>query len=150
VAAAGESIPEGACVAKLARRVAFYETDAMGVVHHANYLRFFEDARIVWMDTWDEPYRAWVARDLHFAVTQVELRCVRSAAFDDVLEVTTWLEWVRGASLRMAYRIRRGEDVIVTGATEHACVDGAGRVRRLPADARERFSKHSLRMEEKP
>jgi len=149
VAAAEDAIPAGARVGQLPRRVAFYETDAMGVVHHSNYVRFFEDARIVWMDTYTEPYRAWVARNLHFAVTKVELRCVRSAAFDDVLEVATWLEWVRGASLRMAYRIRRGDDVIVTGATEHACVDGTGRVRRLPPEARERFAKHALRKEEK-
>jgi acyl-CoA thioester hydrolase len=136
-----DGIPPGASVASVAHRVAFYETDAMGIVHHANYVRLFEDARIAWMDAFDQPYRAWVEREQHLATTLLEVRYARSAAFDDVLEVRTWLEWVRGASLRMAYEIRRGDQIVVTGATEHACVDDKGRVQRLPADARARLAK---------
>jgi acyl-CoA thioester hydrolase len=119
--------------------VAFYETDAMGIVHHANYVRFFELARVVWLDEHDRPYRAYVADALHFATTRVEARYHRSAAFDDVLEITTWLEWVRGASLGMGYRIRRGGDLLVTGASEHALVDREGRLRRIPPEHRTRM-----------
>ncbi len=136
-------IPTGASVASLTHRVAFYETDAMGIVHHANYVRIFEDARIVWMDAFDDPYRNWVAREQHLATTLLEVRYARSAAFDDVLDVRTWLEWVRGASLRMAYEIRRGNDLVASGATEHACVGGSGRVQRLPAEARARLAKRA-------
>ena len=117
-------------------RVAFYETDAMGIVHHANYVRFLEEARVVWMDEHDRPYREYAAEGLHFATTSVELRYLRSAAFDDRLATTAWLEWVRGASLRMAYEIRRGDDLIARGATEHAMVDLAGRPRRIPRERR--------------
>ena len=117
-------------------RVAFYETDAMGIVHHANYVRFLEEARVVWMDEHDRPYREYAAEGLHFATTSVELRYLRSAAFDDVVEITTWLEWVRGASLRMAYGIRRGGELLAQGATEHAMVDLEGRPRRIPPDRR--------------
>ncbi len=136
-------IPPEASVASVAHRVAFYETDAMGIVHHANYVRMFEDARIAWMDAFDQPYREWVGREQHLATTLLEVRYVRSAAFDDALEVRTWLEWVRGASLRMAYEIRRGDEIVVTGATEHACVDGSGRVQRLPPEARARLAKRA-------
>ena len=73
----------------------------MGIVHHANYLKFCEDARVVWLETHDKSYRAWMESGLHFAVTRVELDYRLASRFDDVLEVTTWLEWVRGASLAM-------------------------------------------------
>ena len=121
----------------LPHRVAFHETDAMGIVHHANYLRFFEQARVVWLEEYDQPYPRYIEADLHFAVTRVEVNYRRSARFDDRLEVQTWLERIRGASLRMAYRITRGDELIVTGATEHACVDGEGLLRRIPKDRRD-------------
>jgi acyl-CoA thioester hydrolase len=121
-----------AACATVQHRVAFYETDAMGIVHHANYLRFFELARVAWMDQHDRPYREYAAEGLHFATTAAELRYLRSAAFDDVLAVSTWMEWVRRASLRMAYEIRRGDALVASGATEHAMVDLAGRPRGIP------------------
>jgi acyl-CoA thioester hydrolase len=130
------SPPEGATRSTLRHRVAFYETDAMGIVHHANYVRFLELARVVWMDEHDRPYREYAAEGLNFATTSVEVHYLRSARFDDVLSVTTWMEWLRGASLRMAYEIRRGDELVVTAATEHAMVDGDGRARRIPEERR--------------
>ncbi len=121
---------------KLLHRVAFHETDAMGIVHHANYLRYFEEARVLWLEEHDQPYTAYIDRDLHFAVTRVEVDYHKSASFDDRIEVTTWLEQVRGASLRMAYRITRSDELLITGATEHAAVDTEGRLRRIPKDRR--------------
>lgn len=124
--------PAGAACSTLEHRVAFYETDAMGIVHHANYVRFLELARVVWMDEHDRPYREYAAEGLHFATTAVELRYHRSARFDDRLAITTWMQWVKRASLRMAYEIRRGEDLVASGATEHAMVDLDGRPRGIP------------------
>jgi len=128
--------PAGAACSTLAHRVAFYETDAMGIVHHSNYVRFLELARVVWMDEHDRPYREYAALGLHFATTAVELRYHRSAAFDDVLTVTTWMEWVKRASLRMAYQIRRAGELVASGATEHAMVDPTGHPRGIPAERR--------------
>lgn len=128
--------PAGAARSTLEHRVAFYETDAMGIVHHSNYVRFLELARVVWMDEHDRPYREYAAAGLHFATTAVELHYHRSAAFDDVLAVTTWLEWVKRASLRMAYEIRRGGELVASGATEHAMVDLQGRPRGIPPERR--------------
>src|SRR5690606_20267507 len=98
-----------------------------------------ELARVVWMDEHDRPYREYAAEGLHFATTAVELRYHRSATFDDVLAITTWLEWVKRASLRMGYEIRRGDERIASGATEHAMVDLAGRPRGIPPERRARL-----------
>ena len=61
------------------------------------------------------------------------------ALFDDMLNVTTTVRHVGGASVRFGYRIVRPADdaVIAEGTTEHACVDDTGRVQRLPRTLRE-------------
>jgi acyl-CoA thioester hydrolase len=134
--------PAGAAVTSFRHRVAFFETDAMGIVHHANYVRWLELARIRWMDEHHRPYRAYVAEGLHFATTRVEIDYRRAAAFDDEVEVTTWLEWTRGASLRMAYHVFGPDGALLAeAATEHAMVDGSGRVRRIPAAEREELAR---------
>jgi acyl-CoA thioester hydrolase len=131
-------------VSVVRHRVPFYETDGMRIVHHANYVRYFEIARITWMDEHDRPYREYVAEGLHFATTRVELDYRRSAAFDDVIEIATWMERVRGASLRMAYDIRRGAELLAVGATEHAMIDLDGRPRRIPKERRDLLKKRAI------
>lgn len=131
--------PAGATTSTVRHRVPFYETDGMAIVHHANYVRYFELARVVWLDEHDVPYREIVAQGLHYATTHVEVSYQRATRFDDVLEITTWLAWVRGASLGMGYVIRCGDALIATGATEHAAVDHEGRLRRLPRERVERL-----------
>jgi len=131
--------PPGAKTSTASHRVAFYETDAMGIVHHANYIRFFELSRVVWLAEHDQPYTAYMESELNFATTHAVVDYHQSARFDDELEITTWVEWIRGASLRMAYRIECRGALLVTGATEHAAVNPEGRVRRIPRENRERI-----------
>lgn len=135
------NIPDGAHASTLEHRVSFFETDAMQIVHHSNYIRYFELARVIWLDEWDEPYRHYFEGDIHLATTAIHADYKMSARFDDIIHVTTWLEWVRGASLRMAYSIDRGDEQLVTGWSEHASVSGKGKVRRIPKANRERLSK---------
>ena len=58
---------------------------------------------------------------------------------DDELAITTWMAWVRGASLCMAYEIRCEDRVIASGLTEHAAVNDEGRVRRIPRPQRDKL-----------
>lgn len=111
----------------------------MGVVHHSNYLRFFERARVVWLREHDRPYTYYMDLGLHFAVTRSEVDHHLGARFDDLLVITTWAEWVRGASLRMAYEVMCGGEHMASGSTEHAAIDLEGRVRRIPREDRTRL-----------
>ncbi len=122
-------------------RVPFYQTDAMGLVHHANYVHLLEIARVQMLDEHDRPYRSYVDAGLHFAVTRLDIRYRRGARFDDRIETTVWVDWVRGASLGMAYELRCGGDVIATAVTEHAMVDNEGRPRRIPRENRDNLAK---------
>jgi acyl-CoA thioester hydrolase len=132
--------PDGARTSRIQHRVPFYETDAMGVVHHSNYVRYLELVRIRWLDEHDQPYRDYVAQGFHYATTHVAVDYHRSAAYDDVLDVEVWLEELRGASLRMAYRLACGDQLIASAVTEHALVDENGRPRRIPAERRDKLA----------
>jgi len=132
--------PPAASTTCVTHRVAFFETDAMGVVHHSNYLRFFEIARTRWLEEHDVPYAAYLELGLQLPVIHCEVDYHESARFDDSLQITSWLEWVRGASMRIAYRVECEERLLASGATEHASVNADGRVRRLPRARREHLS----------
>jgi acyl-CoA thioester hydrolase len=131
--------PATAATSSLQHRVPFYETDAMGIVHHANFVNYLELARVVFMDEHDRPYRDYVAAGLHFATTHVEIDYRSPLRFDDRVEISTWIEELRGASLRMAYVLRRDGELVASAATEHALVDENGRPRRIPPDHRQRL-----------
>jgi acyl-CoA thioester hydrolase len=103
----------------------------MGIVHHANYVRWLELARVVYLDEHDRPYREYMAEGLHFATTRVEIDYRRPLRFDAAVEVEVWLEELRGASLRMAYAIRCEGALAASARTEHALVDARGRPQRL-------------------
>lgn len=132
----------------LHHRVAFYETDAMGVVHHANYLHFMERARVHWMEEHHRPYTEYVAEGLQFAVIRVDAEYLKPARFDERIEVHVRLCWVRAASLCMGYEMYRATDLLLRGTTEHAVIDERGRVRRLPRERRTQLEALSLRRPE--
>lgn len=120
-------------------RVRYAETDKAGMAHHAAYLVWFEEGRVELLRASGNPYRMLEARGIHFPVRHARCRYRTVALFDDALSVTTTVRHVGGASVRFGYRIVRPTDdaVIAEGMTEHACVDDAGRVRRLPLTLRE-------------
>ena len=128
--------PPGAPCVHTAHRVAFFETDAMRIVHHANYVRWFELARIEWMDEHHVPYAHYVDQGLHFATTRIEVDYKRPARFDDRVTIQAWLADLGGASLAMGYRVECDDHLLVFGRSEHACIDDDGRVRRIPKELR--------------
>jgi len=128
--------PEGAAVSIHRHAVPFYETDAMGIVHHSNHVRYFELGRIAFLQEHDQPYQRYVEQGLHFATTRIEVDYVRPARFADEVEIVVWAEEIRRASLRMGYVLRVGGEVIATGMSDHAAVDDDGKVKRLPKERR--------------
>ncbi len=131
----------GLALTTTVHRVPFYETDAMGIVHHSNYVRFLELARIDWMAEHHRPYTAYVEEERNFATTHVSVDYKKMVRFDETVEITVGLEWIRGASLRLAYRLDAPAGLVATAATEHALVDTDGRVRRIPKDDRAQMAR---------
>ena len=121
--------------------MAFYETDAMGVVHHSNFVRYLELSRTAWLEEHDHPYTAYVDLGVHLATTRVEVDYLRPLRFADEVSIRTWIEWVRHASMRMAYTLHAQDTLVATAATEHAAVDDTGKVRRIPRERRDALRK---------
>jgi acyl-CoA thioester hydrolase len=132
-------IPDGARVSRIEYRVPFYDTDAMRVVHHANYVRYLELARVAFLREHDEPYTRYVERGIQIVVTRVELQLRRATRFDEVLAVSCWLERVRHASFGFGYVIECSGQITALGATEHAVVDLDGKLQRMSESHRARL-----------
>ena len=124
-------------------RVRYAETDQAGMAHHSAYLPWFEEGRVELLRSVGKPYQALEAEGIHFPVRKVYCRYWALVLFDDLLRVTTNIENVGGASVRFGYRIvRKADDALIAeGHTCHACVDDAGKVRRLPRSLRELLGK---------
>ena len=116
-------------------RVIYGDTDQMGVVYYANYLRFFEAGRNEFIRARGLRYRDFEVRfGLVLPVAEAGVKYVEAARYDDLVSVETTLAEVRRASARFTYRLLREGDLLATGFTLHACVDPGGRIRRLPAE----------------
>ncbi len=116
-------------------RVIYGDTDQMGVVYYANYLRFFEAARNEFLRAKGLRYRDFEAEHgLLLPVTEVAVQYKQPARYDDVVTVEISLTEVRRASARFGYRVLRGEVLLAAGHTVHACVGRDGRVQRMPRD----------------
>lgn len=121
--------------------VRYAETDAMGVVHHANYLVWFELARTGLCAKTGYDYPGIEAAGYRILVTGAELRYLRGASYGDRVQVEARLEALESRGLRFSYGVRRGEKRLATGTTSHLWVEAAtGRVRRIPSPWREAFA----------
>jgi acyl-CoA thioester hydrolase len=113
-------------------RVRFAETDAMGVVHHASYLPWLEEARVALLAEAGHDY-ASVHRDgLDLAVVDVRARYRRAVRFGDPVTVRAGVALVTRSLLQIAYLVEVDGEAVASATTVHACVDGGGRPVRVP------------------
>jgi acyl-CoA thioester hydrolase len=124
-------------------RVIYGDTDQMGMVYYANYLRYFEIARNEFLRLAGATYRAFEeTRDLLLPVVEAHVSYHRPARYDDVLVISAAVHPRGAASVRFEYQIHRaanpGEEAekLVSGHTIHACITRDGRVVRLPDELR--------------
>ncbi len=118
-------------------RVIFGDTDQMGVVYYANYLRFFESARAAYWRHLGRSYKDLEAAQVALPVVEAHCTYKKPAYYEDVLEVDVEVGELRSASMRFVYVIRRGTDVIAEGYTRHAVIGPTGRPRALPDEFRD-------------
>jgi len=117
-------------------RVIFGDTDQMGVVYYANYLRFFEGARAEYWRSLGRSYKDLEAAQIALPVIEAHVNYKRPAFYEDLLEVEIKITEVRAASLRFEYAIQRGDELVADGYTRHAVIGPNGRPRALPQDMR--------------
>ena len=122
--------------------VRYAETDQMGVVHHANYVVWFELARTRLCALSGHHYADIEKMGYLLMVTGVEASYRRPARYGDVVKVACWTDRLGSRGLRFAYEVSRGGEVLVTGATEHVWIESAtGRPCRTPEPLRVPFQR---------
>jgi acyl-CoA thioester hydrolase len=121
----------------LAVRVYYEDTDFSGVVYHAGYLRFMERGRTDYLRLKGIDHRAMfeATQDsmtgFAFVVRSMQIEFLKSARMDDVLEIWTQPEDVKGASATLLQKVMRGDETLIEARVRFACV-AAGKPRRIP------------------
>ena len=122
--------------------VRFAETDAQGVAHNANYLVWFELARVAYLAEHAGGYQALRDQGIEAFVIEAHVHYRTPARFDDRLRIHARVRDVRGARFRYEYAIARGDELIADGWTQHACVDATTfRPTRIPNGLKEAIAK---------
>ena len=114
------------------REVHVYETDLMGIVHHSNYLRFCEEARVSWCKRKGLLLRQGSKTDAVFglAVYEYRLRHVKPVRYGDVFNVQMQMK-IEGVRIIFQYKISVKDEVVALAETVHCNLDENYRVKRL-------------------
>ena len=125
----------------LAVRVYYEDTDFTGIVYHANYLRYMERGRTNYLRLIGADHRALFeqteqeAPGFAFVVRSMEIDFLKPARMDDVLEISTTPQEVKGASITLRQQCRRGDELLCEASVRVAFIS-QGRARPIPKPLR--------------
>ena len=119
-------------------RVRYADTDQMGWVYYANYLRWFEIGRAEMLRSAGHSYREVEAEGTWLPVLEASCRYHEGARYDDLVAIETAVAELRKASVTFSYRLRRAGDevLLATGMTRHCFLGRDGRAGRAPEGLR--------------
>jgi acyl-CoA thioester hydrolase len=104
-------------------KVRYVETDQMGVVHHSNYLHWFEIGRTEWLREVGVSYRKVEEQGLLLPVLETQLTYAKPAYYEDMVQVKTSLAEYTGIRVTFAYSIVRDGETLASGITRHCFTD---------------------------
>lgn len=109
-------------------KVQYYETDKMGIVHHSNYIRWMEEARIDFLDQIGWNYKVMEDEGIISPVTGVESKYKQNTSFGDVISIEVGVEEFKGIRLKLRYVMKKGDVVVNEATSEHCFLDMDGKV----------------------
>lgn len=112
-------------------KVQYYETDMMGVTHHANYIHWMEEARIDFMDRIGFPYRQMEAEGVFSPVKSLQVNYLKPCTFGDEVEITVGVKDFNGVIITISYDMTLRGERIFTGSSEHVFLDRDGKFVRM-------------------
>ena len=103
------------------RKINYYETDRMGIVHHSNYIRFLEEARCAFLDALDMPYSMLESLGIMIPVLGVQCDFKHHVTFNDTILIDVSIKSFNGVRLVMQYTItdKNSGNLVLTGETKH-------------------------------
>jgi len=121
-------------------RVRYAETDRMGLLHHANYLVFFEQARTDLLRDQGLTYREMEDQGFFLVIAKAEVNFKSPARYDDLLTIKTTVVRTTAVRIEHLYEVTCDGRAVAEGRTTLACVDRAGKLQALPEWFQERRS----------
>ncbi len=113
-------------------RVRYAETDRMGLLHHANYLVYFEQGRTELLRSSGLAYKDLEDQGYLLVLTKIEVRYRSPARYDDVLTLRTTVVRTTAVRIDHKYELLRDGVLVAEGSSTLGCVDRDGRVQALP------------------
>lgn len=113
-------------------RVRYAETDRMGLLHHANYLVYFEQGRTELLRAQGLAYRDLEDQGYLLVLTRVQVRYRSPARYDDLVTLRTTLVRTTHVKIEHRYELLRDGELLAEGETTLACIDREGKVQALP------------------
>ena len=116
-------------------RVHFYETDLMGVVHHSNYIRWFETGRVEFLRAVGISLNDMIEDKILFPITEIKAKYFQPAKFDDEIELETNALALTKVIMEFNYKIRRKNEneILVSGYSQNVFTSmETGKIIRLP------------------
>ncbi|MAT69026.1 MAG: thioesterase [Planctomycetaceae bacterium] len=112
--------------------VRYYETDGQGVVHHANYFKYFELARVEMLKAAGHDYADLERDGVFLVVHSVGAKFMRPARFGDKLRIVTTVDKATPARIEHRYDVFIDSMKVAEGQSVIACIDREGNIRRMP------------------
>src|SRR5881409_1049013 len=113
-------------------RVRYAETDRMGLLHHANYLVYFEQGRTELLRQMGYSYRDVEDQGFFLVLTKIAVRYKSPARYDDLLTLRTTVVRTTSVKIEHRYELLRDGVLLAEGESTLGCVDREGRVQMLP------------------
>ena len=116
-------------------RVIYADTDAMGIVYHTNYIKWFEIGRTELLRSVGIVYAEMEAQGYNLPLTEAYCNYLSPAKYDQIIVVETELEYLKRASMKFVYTIwdEDRQKALVEGYTIHACTNNLGKIVRIPS-----------------
>ena len=107
------------------RKVNYYETDKMGVVHHSNYIRYMEEARCSWLESIQMPFSLLEQNNITIPVLGVNCSYKYHATFGDTILIKPYMKEYTGVRMTVGYEMtdKKTGKVFLIGETKHCFTD---------------------------
>lgn len=110
---------------KYERKINYYETDRMGVVHHSNYIRFLEEARCYWLEKAEMPFALLEENGITIPVLGVNCSYKYHVTFGDTILINVFAKEYTGVRMTVGYEVRdkKTDKIVLLGETKHCFTD---------------------------
>lgn len=107
------------------RKINYYETDRMGVVHHSNYIRFLEEARCYWLEKAEMPFALLEENGITIPVLEVNCSYKYHVTFGDTILINVFAKEYTGVRMTVGYEVRdkKTDKIVLLGETKHCFTD---------------------------